>query len=302
MHDGKSSQRAQRLSETEEIQLAFQQEMALLFNEAGATANPSTPTMPIPTKVTDIIDGKEFGIRLKQFPERHWEALGFKPEHVRVLMTLVFLLERCAHVEANPFNLRVAVPRFHPGKPTTPRVADAFDEVVNSLARSIEPDNELHHFEPDQRVDGRRCRICSLPAGGKSHIFPNANSAAEVSLAISEQWWEKLQKASHDMTLLMRVYDDICKPDNFSTLNRNQSQEGFPVHEWVFRDCSVLQLPVKDDIPRVDHISRGIHCRVMNKTDGQLRLKEAECKRQKELEIDRSFLRSCGIEGLDEIC
>ena len=63
-------------------------------------------------------------------------------------------------------------------------------------------------------------------------------------------------EASHDMKLLMRVYDDIRKPENCSLLHRNVNQEGFPVHEWVFKDFSMLQLPVKNDIPRVDLIRR----------------------------------------------
>ncbi len=299
MHDGKRCQPALRLSETKEIQLAFQREMVLLFNEAGATANSPTPSMPIPTKFTGMIDGREFGIRLKRFPERHWECFGFKPEHVRVLMSLVFLLEQCARLEATPQNLSITLPLFHPGKPTTPLVADAYDEVINALVSSIEPDNQRHHFEPDLREDGRTCRVCSLLPGGENHIDPNVNSCG-FSLPISEQWWKKLREASHDMELLMRVYDDICKPKNFSLLHRNVNQQGFPVHEWVFKDCSMLQLPVKGDIPRVDLIRRGVQCRAMGKSEGWRLWKEAVQYFNREYrEEDRKFLRSCGIEGLD---
>ena len=297
--DSRSSQPAPRLSETKEIQLAFQREMALLFNEAGATANPPTPSMPIPTKMTDIVDGTELGIRLKRIAGRHWESLDFKPEHVRVLMSLVFLLEQCARLEATPQNLSITLPLFHPGKPTTPLVADAYDEVINALVSSIEPDNQRHHFEPDLREDGRTCRVCSLLPGGENHIAPNVN-ASRVSLPIAEQWWRKLREASHDMKLLMRVYDDICKAENFSLLHRNVNQEGFPVHEWVFKDCSKLQMPVKGDIPRVDLIRRGVQCRVMSKSEGWLLWKEAEQYFNREYrEEDRKFLRRCGIEGLD---
>jgi hypothetical protein len=48
------------LSDAKLIQLAFQQEMAALFNEAGAGTTPPTPPMPIPTTATGIIDGKGF--------------------------------------------------------------------------------------------------------------------------------------------------------------------------------------------------------------------------------------------------
>ena len=297
--DSRSSQPAPHLSETEDIQLAFQREMVLLFNEAGATANPPTPSMPIRTKMTDIVDGREFGNRIRRFSERHWESLGFKPEHVRVLMSLVFLLEQCARLEATPQNLSITVPLFHPAKPTTPLVADAYDEVINALASSIEPDNQRHHFEPDLRADGRTCRICSLLPGGENHIAPNLN-ACGFSLPISEQWWRKLREASHDMKLLMRVYDDICKPENFALLHRNVNQEGFPVHEWVFKDCSMLQLPVNSDIPRVDLIRRGVQCRAMSKSKGWRLWKEAVQYFNREYrEEDRKFLRRCGIEGLN---
>jgi len=56
------------------------------------------------------------------------------------------------------------------------------------------------------------------------------------------------------MNLLLLVYDDMCKEKNFSLSRRNVNREGFPVHEWVFKDCSMLQLPVKGDILRVDLI------------------------------------------------
>jgi hypothetical protein len=214
-------------------------------------------------------------------------------------MSLVFLLEQCARLEATPQNLSITLPLFYPGKPTTPLVADAYDEVINALVSSIEPDIQRHHFEPDLREDGRACRICSLMPGAENHIAPNVN-ASGVSLPIAEQWWRKVREASHDMKLLMRVYDDICKAENFSLLHRNVNQEGFPVHEWVFKDCSKLQMPVKGDIPRVDLIRRGVQCRVMSKSEGWLLWKEAEQYFNREYrEEDRKFLRSCGIEGLD---
>jgi hypothetical protein len=299
MHDGKSSQPAQNLSETKEIQLAFQREMVLLLNEAGDTANPPTPSMPIPTKVANMIDGREFGIRLKRVLEGRWESSGLKPEHVRVLMSLVFLLEQCARLKATPQNLSITLPFFHPGKPTTPAVADAYDEAINAFASSIKPANERHHFETDLREDGRTCRICSRLPGGENHIASKANTSG-VSFSAAEQWWRKLRETAHDMKLLMQVYDDIRKPENFSLLHRSVNQEGFPVYEWVFKDFSMLQLPVKNDIPRVDLIRRGVQCRVMSKSEGWRLWKEAGQYFNREYgEEDRKFLRSCGIEGLN---
>ena len=48
--------RTTRLSETKEIQEAFQREMIALFNEAGASDN--LPLIQTPTNVKEILDGK----------------------------------------------------------------------------------------------------------------------------------------------------------------------------------------------------------------------------------------------------
>jgi hypothetical protein len=184
MHDGKNSQPAPRFSENEEIQLAFRREIDLLFNEARATANSSTRLIPTPATVTSAFD-EGFGNDLKKFPQPHWDSLGFKPEHVRVLMSLTFLLEHCARLEATPQNLDITLPLFHPGKPTTSLAADAYDKVINALVSIIEPDSRRHLFEP-LGGDGRICRICSLLPGGETHIAPNVN-ARGVSVPIAEQ-------------------------------------------------------------------------------------------------------------------
>jgi hypothetical protein len=102
------------------------------------------------------------------------------------------------------------------------------------------------------------------------------------------------------MNLLLLVYDDMCKEKNFSLSRRNVNREGFPVHEWVFKDCSMLQLPVKGDILRVDLIRLGVECRVMSKSEALLLWNEAEQYFNREYrEEDRKFLRSRGTEGPD---
>ena len=144
-----------------------------------------------------MIDGREFGIRLKRVFERHWESSGLKPEHVRVLMSLVFMLEQCAHLKATPQNLSITLPFFHPGKPTTPTVADAYDEAINAFASSIKPANERHYFETDLREDGRTCRICSRLPGGENHIATKANTSG-VSFSAAEQWWRKVREPEQE--------------------------------------------------------------------------------------------------------
>lgn len=131
-----------RLSDTKEIQLAFQQEMAGLFNEAGAGATPPAPPMRIPTTVTDIIDGRVFRNKIDGMEQGgSLQTLGFKPEHIRVFKTMAFLLGQCARLEATKQNLAIFEPMFHPAKPTTPTVADAMEEVVAAVVGTIEPTN-----------------------------------------------------------------------------------------------------------------------------------------------------------------
>ena len=129
-----------RLSDTEEIQLAFQREWAALINEAGAGDTPPTSPMPIPTTVTGIIDGRGLRNGIDGL-EKKGSLQGFKPEHIRVLKTLAFLLGQCARLEATKQNLAIFEPMFHPAKPTTPTVADAMEEVVAAVVKNIEPTN-----------------------------------------------------------------------------------------------------------------------------------------------------------------
>jgi hypothetical protein len=131
-----------RLSDSKEIQLAFQQEMTALYNEAGAGATPPMPPMRIPTTVTDIIDGRGFRNGIDDLEQRgSLQTLGFKPEHIRVLKTLAFLLGQCARLEATKQNIAIFEPLFHPAKPTTPTVADAMEEVIATVVKNIEPTN-----------------------------------------------------------------------------------------------------------------------------------------------------------------
>jgi hypothetical protein len=129
-----------RLSEAKEIQLAFQQEMVALYNEAGATTEPPVPPKQVPTIVTDIIDGKGFAKAVDELEQKgSLQTLGFKPEQIRVLKCLAELLVQCSRVEATAQNFAVFKHLFHPTKPTTPTVADAMEEMVAAIGTSIEP-------------------------------------------------------------------------------------------------------------------------------------------------------------------
>ena len=129
-----------RLSETQEIQLAFQQEMARILNEAGANADVPLLLAQIPATVTGlgIIDGNGLREGLDDI-ERNGtlQTLGFKPEHIRVFKSLAFLLGQCSRLEATAQNLAICEPLFHPGHPITPTVADAAEEVITALFESI---------------------------------------------------------------------------------------------------------------------------------------------------------------------
>jgi hypothetical protein len=126
-----------RLSETKEIQLAFQQEMVRIFNEA--TANTAVPTeMQIPATITDIIDGKALRENMDEMERKGTlHTLGFKPEHIKVFKSSAFLLGQCTRLEATPQNLAIFQPLFHPVHPITPAVADALEEVITAFVTSI---------------------------------------------------------------------------------------------------------------------------------------------------------------------
>lgn len=134
---------AQRLSETNEIQLAFQQEMARIFNEAGAGTTPPIPPIQIPMKVEGRIDGQRFAKSIDEMEAKGTlQTLGFKPEHVRVFKSLAYLLDQCSRLSATEQNLKICEPLFHPTHPITPTVADAGEEVIASVVACIEPANK----------------------------------------------------------------------------------------------------------------------------------------------------------------
>ncbi|MFI5071662.1 MAG: hypothetical protein ACHP8A_12300 [Terriglobales bacterium] len=119
-----------RLSDTEEIQSAFRREVDALLNEIEATF----PLLP-----EGIIDGRGFSKALDSLPPNTLQDLGFKAEHVRVLKTLALLLTQCGRVEATKQNLKLFENAFHPAKPTTPTVAEAYEKVVKVFEDSIGP-------------------------------------------------------------------------------------------------------------------------------------------------------------------
>jgi hypothetical protein len=130
---------ALRLSQTKEIQLAFQQEMARILNEAGENAVPPTPPTAIPTIVDSTLDGAGFRRDLDELEQKgSLQTLGFKPEHIRVLKSLAFLLGQCSRLSATAQNLTITLPLFHPVHPITPTVADACEEVIAVFVKSIE--------------------------------------------------------------------------------------------------------------------------------------------------------------------
>jgi hypothetical protein len=131
----KARQPRSRLSDTREIQLVFQQEMVSLIREAVG----DDITIPIPRSPSGIINGAEFLKAVDEMSERSLPDLGFKPEQIQVLKTLTYLLAQCSRVEATKQNLALFEPLFHPGKPTTPTVAEAFDEVAKKITGCIEP-------------------------------------------------------------------------------------------------------------------------------------------------------------------
>lgn len=121
-----------RLSDTKEIQAAFKRELQALCEEVGA--NEFVGSLP-----AGIIDGRGFGESLDSLNPDTLPTLGFKPEHIRVMKGLARLLANCARLEATKQNLSLTLPLFHPAKPTTPLVADAFDDVLSAVIECIEP-------------------------------------------------------------------------------------------------------------------------------------------------------------------
>lgn len=121
-----------RLSDTEEIQAAFRRELEALCKEVGA--DEFVGSLP-----QGIIDGKGLGETLDSLNPETLPTLGFKPEHIRVMKSLTCLLANCARLEATKQNLSIFINLFHPAKPTTPLVADAFDDVLAAVMDNIGP-------------------------------------------------------------------------------------------------------------------------------------------------------------------
>jgi hypothetical protein len=127
-----------RLSATKEIQLAFQQEMVRILNDAGEGAEPPIPPSEIPTTVTDSVDGVGLRKSIDEMEQKGTlQTLGFKPEHVRVFKSLAFMLGQCSRLGATPQNLALCERLFHPAHPITPTVAVAMEEVIGAFVESI---------------------------------------------------------------------------------------------------------------------------------------------------------------------
>jgi hypothetical protein len=97
----RETQPKSRLSDTREIQLAYQQEMARIFQEA---LGPDVQ-MPLPTTPLGIINGNTFLKDVDRMTQKTLPDLGCKPEHIQVLRTLTFLLAQCSRLEATKQNL-----------------------------------------------------------------------------------------------------------------------------------------------------------------------------------------------------
>jgi hypothetical protein len=80
----RETQPKSRLSDTREIQLAYQQEMARIFQEA---LGPDVQ-MPLPTTPLGIINGNTFLKDVDRMTQKTLPDLGCKPEHIQVLRTL----------------------------------------------------------------------------------------------------------------------------------------------------------------------------------------------------------------------
>ena len=103
--------------------------MKVLFTEAGATC----PDFP-----EGIINGQGLLESYNELQQDTFIDLGFKPEQVRVLKSLTFLLGQCSRLEGTDQNIAIVEHFFHPAKPTTETVADACEEVINMFLGCIE--------------------------------------------------------------------------------------------------------------------------------------------------------------------
>ena len=126
------------LSETREIQTAFQRGMAELVEEMAVKDGLSTGINPATIQPNGIIDGAKLLDSFDSNPSMLSE-MGLSAEQIRVLKTMTFLLSQCARLEATKQNVEIFKPLFNPAKPTTPLVADAYEDVVRVVTRSIEP-------------------------------------------------------------------------------------------------------------------------------------------------------------------
>jgi len=123
------------VSDTEQIQLAFRKAVQLVFDEQFKGSTVPGPSFP----VTGKVNGKRFRERITKVQDA-MEALGCKPEYIRLLKSLCSLLEQGARLEATPTNLHLYENLLRlPAIPITPERAEAFEKLVADLGTCIEP-------------------------------------------------------------------------------------------------------------------------------------------------------------------
>jgi hypothetical protein len=126
-----------RLSDTKRIQSAFRKAWQSVFEDALSTLPElATFSMALPA---GILSGRGLRDALNSVNHNSFVTLGFKPEHIRVLKNLCFLLEQCSRVAGTSANQRIFEPLFHFKTPITPTLAEAMEEVIVTVTGCIEP-------------------------------------------------------------------------------------------------------------------------------------------------------------------
>lgn len=126
-----------RLSETKEVQILYQEEMARILNTAICSGVGS-----IHSSGEHFLDGEKVLSRV--FSEEGVENLrgvGLRPEDIKVFKSLTYLLAQCKRLDSRKENLDYVRILFRPQHPITPMTADAYQEVVNSFCECITPNS-----------------------------------------------------------------------------------------------------------------------------------------------------------------
>jgi hypothetical protein len=121
---------ALRLAQTPEIQAAFRKAFQDIWVEVGR--DPSEATF-----LDGVLDGSAILKSFESLKPSTLPILGFKPEHIRVMKTLSFLLGQSLRVEGTKQTISIFLPLFAPAHPITAELADAYDEVIAVFVRNI---------------------------------------------------------------------------------------------------------------------------------------------------------------------